>query len=599
MHKKLMILFMMFFAGHCLAWTSSAHSFLHEKSPNWVFQRLHTYQELQEELGALAKKTQHVREDHYRLQVGPLVLADRDGDGIVDNNGLVPIMNDEIDAIINTVPGVNYASHPNYLWNTRQRFGLSTLGREILAAKIGNPNGRKVLVITQQHGDEYTSTEAVLKVLHYLTQNNSMVVREILDTIHLLVIVRANPDGGEPDPDRCISVTDVKDGVVAAGSPFVNDQGELIADCAFYHYNVDPRAGVATLLQNGALYGFFGHGFDLNRYHYVGFDTDDPEHAHFGKIIYPVENQAMVAVVRAFQPEVIWDMHNNNEQIACDENGVTVAEDQTLWFYSPFSGDLPQVSCAGDEKLVNTSIIFAEEGGEAATRLAAHLLKTLDKIPFGSAARYAQTAATLPEDSGIADLSYGAHLYPDGSSPVFSATQEVAVHNEFSLSFQTVTDFQAPFIIGGTPLPQVSQRIILHERGLLTLLHSVADGHPDPYGVGDNGWYEFPVPEIQLAGYNSQFTAVISDPWFYIVFGYLNDGDLAQEPYAQALAQHGIPPEWGSCAILSSQGLCQSILDSNPFVHPEATAEFQEEWRVGLGDIYLHNPQKISINPMQ
>jgi hypothetical protein len=45
--------------------------------------------------------------------------------------------------------------------------------------------------------------------------------------------------------------------------------------------------------------------------------------------------------------------------------------------------------------------------------------------------------------------------------------------------------------------------------------------------------------------------------------------------------------------------LCQSILDKNPYDdQKEATAGFQEEWRFGLADIYLNNPQKLSIDPI-
>ena len=588
--------------GEKVGWDSDIPRGLDKKDVDFFF-RLHTYDELRSKLDMFVKKTKDADVEYYRMKAGPLILAYRNGDGL-DNGGLIEIADDEMVKIMNTVPG-NVDPLTNNPWNSKQRFGLSTMGREILAVKVGNPDGIKVLVITQQHGDEYTSTEAALDVLKYLTKQKKKRVKKILDTICLLIIVRANPDGGEPDPDRCVMATDIQDGIVNVGSPFVSNEGEVLSDCAFYRLNVDPRASAATTIDvdgTEAIFGYFGHGFDLNRYHYVDFDKEGQE----GKRIYPVETQAMVAAVRAFQPEVIWDMHNNNEQIVCDE--IEVLEDQTLLFHSPFSGNLPMVRCNGEEKLVNTTINLAEKsdgdvvGGNAAKRLGAKLLKFLDRDKFGSAAKYAQTGASLPSGSGIADESYGRYQYPDESpSPIFSGTHEVAASDELSLSFQTNTVHQIPFIFGGNALPKISKRIALHRKGLVKLLSSIANGALEDVALGDNGWSEIPKPEAMLLAFNDQFAGVISDPWFYIVFGHLDSADLTSEPYAAALALHGIPvfPEL-TCEILRGfdPPLCRSILDSDPGNPQEATSVFQEEWRVGLADIFLHNPQKLSINPI-
>jgi hypothetical protein len=573
---------------------------LHGKGKrNNFYSKIHTYEQLKQKLKEYAKKTRRVDVDYYRLEIGPLILADRDGDGVSDNGGLIAIDVNEIYKIMNTVPGNRDPYRPNIPWNVPERFGLSTMGREILAARIGNPNGTKILVITQQHGNEYTGTEAALGVLHYLTKNKKPAVQKILDNISLLFILRANPDGGEPDPDRCVLPTDVLDGVVRSGSPFINSDGSPAADCAFYRLNVDPRASDITDIDTGAVFGYFGHGFDLNRYHYIAFDQE--EHPQFGKSIYPVETQAMVAVARAFKPEVIWDMHNNNEQIAC-ENGVEISKEQSLWYNSAFSGDLPKAKCVGDEKLVNTSIDVVEEGGDDAKRLGAHLINVLEQGKFGSAARFSQTDSSLPPDSGTLGPSYGSYRYADGTTPVFAGTHEVAAVNEFSFSLQTNTDHQIPFMLGGEFLPRVMARIALHEKGLKALLRSAADGFFDHGDSGDGGWENLPQPEIFFGAFNSQFVDVISDPWFYIVFGYLSDEDLAKEPYAEALApflaQYGIPAESPSCSFLSRMGLCSSILDSDPFNHPEATVEFQTEWRFGIPDMYLHNPQPLAIDSL-
>ena len=564
------------------------------------FYRIHTYEELKQKLDKYVEKTKEADVEYYRMKAGPLILADRNRDGIFENEGLIEVDVDEMEAIMNTVPGNDDSSHlTNYRWNTKEKFGLSTMGREILAAKIGNPEGRKVLVITQQHGNEFTSTEAALDVLKYLTKNKKKGVRWILDNICLLIIVRANPDGGEPDPDKCVMPTDIMDGVVDVGSPFIGIDGKLLKNCAFYRLNVDPRASTATTIDpndpESAVFGYFGHGFDLNRYHYVAFDVIGDD--QYGKPIYPVENQAMVAAVRAFKPEVILDLHNNNEQIVCD-GSIEVFAEQTLWFHSPFSGNLPMVRCNGQEKLVNTSINIAEVGGDPARRLGAHLIKVLDKSEFGSASKFSQSAISLPPDSGVTDLSYGRYEYSDGSPPIlFSGTQEVAAIDEFSFSFQTNPPHQIPFVLGGDILPNINKRIALHRKGLKKMLHAIAKGIFEDDALGDNGWDDIPRPATFFAAFNDQFINVISDPWFYIVFGYLNPNDLISDPYAQALKLRGLGGV-NSCKKLSEFGLCQSILDKNPYDDQEATPEFQEECRVGLADIYLHNPQKLSIDPI-
>ncbi|MCP4265848.1 MAG: hypothetical protein GY777_09780 [Candidatus Brocadiaceae bacterium] len=574
--------------GEKVGWDSDIPPGL-DKNDDDFFYRLHTYEELRCKLDMFVEITKDADVEYYRMKAGPLILADRDGES---NDGLVEIDDDEMENIMNTVPGNDDPSHANYQWNSKQRFGLSTMGRELLAVKVGNPDGIKVLVFTQQHGNEFTSTEAALGVLRYLTRHKKKRVKKILDTICLLIVVRANPDGGEPDPDRCVMADDIQDGVVNVGSPFVGNDGTFLSDCAFYRLNVDPRASEATTIDTGAIYGYYGHGFNLGRYHYANFDrVGDPQ---YGKSIYPVETQAMVAAFRAFQPEVFWDMHNDNEKIVCDD--MEALEEQTLWFHSPFF-ILPMVRCNGEEKLVNTTIYLADVGGDTAKRLGAKLLRFLDRDKFGSAARYSQSDISLPPDSGIADDSYGRYQYPDGSSLIFSATHEVAAVDELSLSFQTDTDHQIPFVLGGDALPDISKRIALHRKGLKKLLRSVANGALEDVALGDNGWSEIPKPEVMKIAFNEQFIGVISDPWFYIVFGYLNPTDLASEPYATALELHGLGGVY-SCDILSDYGLCQSVLDSNPFDHQEATSVFQEEWRVGLADIYLHNPQKLSINPI-
>lgn len=55
------------------------------------------------------------------------------------------------------------------------------------------------MIITQQHGNEPAATEAVLEVIQWLSNSRRKAEKDILDKLDLLVLVRANPDGGEPD----------------------------------------------------------------------------------------------------------------------------------------------------------------------------------------------------------------------------------------------------------------------------------------------------------------------------------------------------------------------------------------------------------------
>lgn len=569
-------------------------------------ERAKTYEELGTALERIAGRTASAPEP-YRLAVGPLVLADRDGNGAPDNDGLIAISTAEMDAIMNSVPG-NVDPATGLPWNTRERFGLSTMGRELLAARIGNPDGTRVLVITQQHGNEYTGTEAALLVLRYLSFNRLRSVRRLLDNVDLLMIIRANPDGGEPDGERCVMATDMYDGVVRQGSPFVSSvDGFLVSDCAFYRSNVDPRASDQTLLASGALYGFYGHGFNLNRYHFIGFD--DPAHVQYDQHIYPVEAQAMVAVARAFKPQVIWDLHNNNEQVACDDGGIEVDAQQDLFYQSYFSPGLPRAGCVGASKLVNTSVYTTEDLGDEAKRLGAYLVRSLDVTSFGSAARYAQTSSTLPPEAGIADDSYGRYVYSDGTRPFFSATHEVANLNELVVSFQTDTEHQVPYEPGGDVLDNERARINLHRIGVMALLRTVVSGRHLRSPLGD-GWDDLPKPELFLPAFSTQLAGAFSDPWFYIVFGELDDTDLDNEEYRAAFRARGLESAldgalayseqvglYDACSLLSPDGLCQSVIDYDPSDPQERSPAFQQAWRVDLMADYLHQSVQLTIDP--
>lgn len=256
------------------------------------FDQLHTYDELVSELYHIEKYA------NGAINVGPLIKNTTPGEA--SNNGLIDIDSPYYaapyfgttslrQAVINTV--LNDAE-PNLGNQDPAKIGKSNMGRDLMAATFGH-GPKKVVYITQQHGNEFIETEAAFGFLKKLGKLNRSHIRRIQDEITLLMIVRANPDGGEPDPERC-----------QMGTPFP-PPSELEYDCAFYRFNIDPSAG--TRPTSDEFRGAVGVGYNLNRYHSANLDRP----------IRPVENQAMVAAILAFQPNFILDMHGDLPKVTC------------------------------------------------------------------------------------------------------------------------------------------------------------------------------------------------------------------------------------------------------------------------------------------
>ncbi|MCG8668085.1 MAG: hypothetical protein MI867_01630 [Pseudomonadales bacterium] len=247
------------------------------------FEQLHTYDELVEELYAIAKRSRGA------IKVGPLI-KNEDNSGLVDIDIAYDGQQSLRDAVINTVSSDAVPT----LGNTDpEKIGFSNMGREIMAARFGH-GPKKVVYITQQHGNEYIETEAAFGFLKRLSYTAFPHIKKIEDEISLLMIVRANPDGSEPDPERC-----------QMGTPFP-PPATIDYDCAFYRFNIDPTAG--TLPTGDEFRGAFGVGYNLNRYHVAKLD----------KPIRPVEAQAMVAAIKAFEPNYILDFHGDIPKVTCD-----------------------------------------------------------------------------------------------------------------------------------------------------------------------------------------------------------------------------------------------------------------------------------------
>lgn len=192
------------------------------------------------------------------------------------------------------------------------RIGYSTQGRPLLAVRLGNPRLKrlKVMVVTQQHGNEPAATEAVFKFLDLVSRRRRLRKR-LLRRLTLLFVVRANPDGGEPLAENN-----------PPQAPFTGSQG-------FFRHNVDPSAGGG--FQDDTEPGFFGvvgRGYDINRYHHVKLDAP----------IRPVETQAVVAALHSFRPHVVLDLHGDVPKTACEVDSSSVAPRAVI-------GALPSALC--------------------------------------------------------------------------------------------------------------------------------------------------------------------------------------------------------------------------------------------------------------
>ena len=254
------------------------------------FSVLHTYSELVDELYAIEQQSNGL------FDVGPLIINENNG-GLIDIdfsfNGTTLR-----EAVVNTVRSDSVPSQGN---SDSSKVGYSNFDRALMAVKFGF-GPKKVVYITQQHGNEFIATEAAFDFLRAILSQSSSEIVAMQQQLTLLMIVRANPDGGEPDPLRC-----------QMGAPLIT-LGFRNFDCAFYRFNIDKTAGHKET--DDSFRGAVGVGYNLNRYHIPNLDAP----------IRPVENQAMVAAMLAFQPNYIMDLHGDMPKVTCPLAPDTVAE---------------------------------------------------------------------------------------------------------------------------------------------------------------------------------------------------------------------------------------------------------------------------------
>ncbi|MCX7549489.1 M14 family zinc carboxypeptidase [Xanthomarina sp. F2636L] len=74
--------------------------------------------------------------------------------------------------------------------------GFSVLGEPIHSIKIGS-GPKKILMWSQMHGNESTTTKAVFDICNVFAQDSSQVIQKILNTCTIMVVPILNPDGAK------------------------------------------------------------------------------------------------------------------------------------------------------------------------------------------------------------------------------------------------------------------------------------------------------------------------------------------------------------------------------------------------------------------
>lgn len=256
------------------------------------------------------------------------------------------------------------------LWSTLQRIGASAkgafdlspaprqsnYGRDIPVVTIGDGD-KSIMIIAQQHGDEYVVSEAMVDLVRTLS-NNSAASRAIRAEVTLTVVPRVNVDGFDAPVTDAFGTT----------TP--------------WRQNYDP------FCVSGPCPPFYqrGRGYDINRYHsYLPeadvdpYDTSQPN---------PVpESLAMRLLFDERDPLVVIDFHHQGSYVDDDGDLITAS---TMW---------PNATEAAAELGVEDE--FAE-AVELSKRVVSTMVTELGQYGYATVTRYPGT--TTP---GIARNAYG------------------------------------------------------------------------------------------------------------------------------------------------------------------------------------------------
>jgi len=436
-----------------------------------VFKRLSTYQELVKKLDRIDQQS------IAQIHVGSLI-ENNDNQGLLNID--VPLnpqfnINHEVcsnnssptirEAIICTInDGGRGNTEPSNI-------GRSTQGRELLAVRMGNPEGTKVMIITQQHGNEVASTEAALKVTKWLSISRGRAVKNILEQLDILLLIRANPDGGEPDPERCTIDP-------ATGSVIDND-------CALIRQNIDASAGGGFLSNSEADFvGVVGRGYDLNRYHHVGLSNP----------IRPVETQAMVAAALVFQPKVVLDLHGDLHKTDCQLDYASIVPGAIL-------GLLPTGECitpdvAQDFRLLSP---FADAIPGSAEEfviqsLAADIMLNVQQRFQGSVGRFSQIQTGAGSINSGATASYSLIGAGAGGWETVNFSEDIRADVIAIVQGQPVIGF-----VPGLPDPSLlKKQIRINIFTLFNALKTLAQFNNQPPSDGSN-FCSFPLANGLIA----------------------------------------------------------------------------------------------------
>ncbi len=186
------------------------------------------------------------------------------------------------------------------------KYRAKASGRVLPAVKIGN-GLKAMMIITQQHGDEFVTTEGALNLIQTLGAN-SKEAKAIRDAITLIVMPRVNVDGFDATP---------------TGSP--------------WRYDIDPTAFGPFSSRN--------RGYDINRYHPMELPLNpyyhDPAYPQYNDPAHPErqvpqanpvpEALAVRDLFEQYKPEVFMDMHHQGTYVDPNDPTSEMVTASTLW----------------------------------------------------------------------------------------------------------------------------------------------------------------------------------------------------------------------------------------------------------------------------
>ncbi|WP_417545604.1 M14 family zinc carboxypeptidase [Marinobacter sp.] len=233
---------------------------------------------------------------------------------------------------------------------------VTNTGREIPVVTIGS-GPRSIMIIAQQHGNEYVVSEAMVELVRSLSSNSKQ-ARQIRDAVTLTVVPRVNVDGFD-------AIIEDADGNTPP-----------------WRQNYDP---FCVTDECPAFYRQ-GRGYDINRYH--SFLELFPETDPYVGGPNPVpESVAMRLLFDERQPSVVIDFHHQGSYVDAEGDLITGS---TLW---------PNATAAaadlGVEDKFDPAVILAKK---VVTVMA------LELDPYGYANLTLYPGTTTP---GIARNAYG------------------------------------------------------------------------------------------------------------------------------------------------------------------------------------------------